>query len=76
MNVIRMEGLTRCDQWNYMMDAIAQVNQDAIPSSICILYSERYASLKAGIFLGQSSVSLPDSSDEVACKASKAKPAT
>ena len=37
MNAIRMEGLTRCDQWNYMMDAIAQANQNAVLSSICIL---------------------------------------
>ena len=48
----------------------------ALSSSEHIFRSERYASLKAGIFLGQSPVSLPDSSDEVACKASKAKPAT
>lgn len=40
MNAIRMEGLIRCDQWNYMMDAIAQANQNAIPSSICILYTK------------------------------------
>ena len=40
MNVIRMEGLTKCDQWNYMMDAITQANQNAIPSSICILYTK------------------------------------
>ena len=40
MNVIKMEGLTKCDQWNYMMDTITQANQDAIPSSICILYTK------------------------------------
>ena len=45
MNVIKMEGLTKCDQWNYMMDAITQANQDAIPSSICILYTKELLEL-------------------------------
>ena len=40
MNVLKMEGLARCDQWNDMMDAITQENPDAVPDSICILYTK------------------------------------
>jgi len=40
MNVLRMEGLARCDQWNDMMYLITQENPSADPNTICVLYTK------------------------------------
>ena len=40
MNVLRMEGLARTDQWNDMMYLITQENPSADPNTICVLYTK------------------------------------
>lgn len=40
MQVFKMEGLARVDQWNDMMERIEEANLDIVPNTICVLYTK------------------------------------
>ena len=40
MDIFRMEGLTRVDQWNELMENITNTHPEIIPNTICVLYTK------------------------------------
>ena len=40
MQVFKMEGLARVDQWNELMENITNTHPEIIPNTICVLYTK------------------------------------
>lgn len=40
MDIFKMEGLARVDQWNKLMENITDTHPEIIPNTICVLYTK------------------------------------
>ena len=40
MDIFKMEGLIRVDQWNELIENIINAHPEIIPNTICVLYTK------------------------------------